>query len=274
MVYGCLGTENVEKNGKIVDFPRKKSLGKFQEFHGCSERRDSIGAGMNLSSPRKFHGCSEHCDSIGAGMNSPSSRKFHDRSEHLDRMEMLRIFQVAAVFFGILMEKISRVQAAGRKIIGRRQAWYAAAGADWSCRTGYGSARNAVDAGAGTSAGASAVVAIDGRACRKRWGHARRGRKNVTDKVDVGNNPRDGNECWEHLNADKHSPASSAWSTKRGIRGCLCQWELKAPTDRSRSDYVHEQVAKRIANIRFTMGLLRCKPRNRMCMSACLQIAV
>ena len=26
--------------------------------------------------------------------------------------------------------------------------------------------------------------------------------------------------------------------------GCLCQWELKAPTDRSRSDCVHEQVAK------------------------------
>jgi len=27
---------------------------------------------------------------------------------------------------------------------------------------------------------------------------------------------------------------------------------LKAPTDRSRSDCVHEQVAKRIANVRFT----------------------
>ncbi len=25
---------------------------------------------------------------------------------------------------------------------------------------------------------------------------------------------------------------------------CLCQWELKAPTDRSQSDCVHEQVAK------------------------------
>ena len=34
--------------------------------------------------------------------------------------------------------------------------------------------------------------------------------------------------------------------------GCLCQWELKAPTDRSRSDCVHEQVAKRIANVHFT----------------------
>ena len=55
------------------------------------------------------------------------------------------------------------------------------------------------------------------------------------------------------LNADKHSPASSARSTKRrGRGGCLCQWELKAPTDRSRSDCVHEQVAKRIANVRFT----------------------
>lgn len=141
MGYECLGTGNVEKNGKIVDFPGEKSRG---------------------------------------------------------------IFQVAAVFFGILMEKISRVQAAGRKMLGRRLAWYAAAGADWSCRTGYGSVRNAVDAGAGTSAGASALVAIDGRARRKRWGHARRGCKIVTDKVAVGNNPRDGNVCLEHLNADKH----------------------------------------------------------------------
>ena len=37
-----------------------------------------------------------------------------------------------------------------------------------------------------------------------------------------------------------------------GWVGWLCQWELKAPTDRSRSDCVHEQVAKRIANVRFT----------------------
>ena len=29
-----------------------------------------------------------------------------------------------------------------------------------------------------------------------------------------------------------------------GYGGCLCQWELKAPTDRSQSDCVHEQVAK------------------------------
>ena len=55
------------------------------------------------------------------------------------------------------------------------------------------------------------------------------------------------------MNADKHSPASSARSTKRRVRrGCFCQWELSAPTDRSRSDCVHEQVAKRIANVRFT----------------------
>lgn len=171
MVYGCLGTENVEKNGKIVDFPGKKSRGKF---HGRSERRDSI----------------------GAGMNPPTSWKFHDRSEQRDCMEMLRIFQVAAVFFGILMEKISRVQAAGRKIIGRRQAWYAAAGADWRCGTGYESARSAA------GAGHSDVVVIDGRARRKRWGHARRGRKIVMDKVAAGNNPRDGNKCSEYLNIE------------------------------------------------------------------------
>ena len=36
-----------------------------------------------------------------------------------------------------------------------------------------------------------------------------------------------------------------------GEGGCLCQWELKTLTDRSRSDCVHEQVAKRIANVRF-----------------------
>ena len=29
-----------------------------------------------------------------------------------------------------------------------------------------------------------------------------------------------------------------------GRGGCLCQWELKAPTDRSQSDCVHGQVAK------------------------------
>ena len=57
------------------------------------------------------------------------------------------------------------------------------------------------------------------------------------------------------LNADKHSPASSAQSTKQRGRGCFCQWELKAPTDRSQSDCVHEQVAKRIANVRFTIKM-------------------
>ena len=31
--------------------------------------------------------------------------EFHDCSEQRDRMEMLRIFQVAAVFFGILWKK-------------------------------------------------------------------------------------------------------------------------------------------------------------------------
>ena len=46
-----------------------------------------------------------------------------------------------------------------------------------------------------------------------------------------------------------------------GEGGCLCQWELKAPTDRSRSDCVHEQVAKRIANVRFTKNFaLRLVP--------------
>ena len=54
------------------------------------------------------------------------------------------------------------------------------------------------------------------------------------------------------LNADKHSPASCARSTKRRVRGMLMSVELKAPTDRSRSDCVHEQVSKRIANVRFT----------------------
>ena len=38
--------------------------------------------------------------------------------------------------------------------------------------------------------------------------------------------------------------------------GCLCQWELKAPTDRLRSDCVHEQALSAelqgwIANVRF-----------------------
>ena len=37
------------------------------------------------------------------------------------------------------------------------------------------------------------------------------------------------------LNADKHSPASSARSTKRRVSGCFCQWESKAPTDTNKS---------------------------------------
>ena len=46
------------------------------------------------------------------------------------------------------------------------------------------------------------------------------------------------------LTVDKHFFASSARSTKRRVRGMLMSVELKAPTDRSRSDCVHEQVAK------------------------------
>ena len=135
MVYGCLGTGNVDKNGKIVYFPGKRSHKKFR-----------------------------------------------------DRMEMLRIFQVAAVFFGILMEKISRVQAAGRKMAGR-QAWYAAAGEVWKYGTGRGRVKRMGNAGADYNDKAVAGAGMHG----KRYGHARRGRKTITDKVDVGNNPRDGN---------------------------------------------------------------------------------
>ena len=113
-------------------------------------------------------------------------------------MEMLRIFQVAAVFFGILMEKISRVKTAGRKMIGRGQAWYAAAWADWRCETGYGSVRSVEDAGTGYNGVAASGTAV----YRNRWGYARRGRKTVTDKVDVGNNPRDGNVCWKYLSRE------------------------------------------------------------------------
>ena len=58
--------------------------------------------------------------------------------------------------------------------------------------------------------------------------------------------------CAFILNADKHSPASSARNTKRRVRGDAYVSGSKAPTDRSRSDCVHEQVAKRIANVRFT----------------------
>ena len=121
--------------------------------------------------------------------------EFHDCSEQSDRMEMLRIFQVAAVFFGILIEKISRVKTAGRKMIGRGQARYAAAWADWRCETGYGSVRSVEDAGTGYNGVAASGTAV----YRNRWGYARRGRKTVTDKVDVGNNPRDGNVCWKYL---------------------------------------------------------------------------
>ena len=97
--------------------------------------------------------------------------EFHDCSEQSDRMEILRIFQVAAVFFGILMEKISRVKTAGR---------------------------SAADAGTGYNGVAASGTAV----YRNRWGYARRGRKTVTDKVDVGNNPRDGNVCWKYLSRE------------------------------------------------------------------------
>ena len=46
------------------------------------------------------------------------------------------------------------------------------------------------------------------------------------------------------LNADKHSPASSARSTKWRVRGMLVSVGVESPTDRSRSDCVHEQAAK------------------------------
>lgn len=114
-----------------------------------------------------------------------SGKKFHKKFR--DRMEMLRIFQVAAVFFGILMEKISRVQAAGRKMAGR-QVWYAAAGAGWRCGTGRGRVNSVANAEADCSSKATCAE-MPG----KRHGQARRGRKTVTDKVAVGNNPRDGN---------------------------------------------------------------------------------
>lgn len=51
------------------------------------------------------------------------------------------------------------------------------------------------DAGTGHDGVAASGTAV----CRNRWGYARRGRKTVTDKVDVGNNPRDGNVCWKYL---------------------------------------------------------------------------
>ena len=55
------------------------------------------------------------------------------------------------------------------------------------------------------------------------------------------------------LNADKHSPASSARSTKRRVGDAYVGGVESSATDRSRSDCVHEQVAKRIANVRFTI---------------------
>ena len=56
----------------------------------------------------------------------------------------------------------------------------------------YGSV---ADGGTGHDGVAASGTAV----CRNRWGYARRGTKTVTDKVDVGNNPRDGNVCWKYL---------------------------------------------------------------------------
>ena len=52
------------------------------------------------------------------------------------------------------------------------------------------------------------------------------------------------------LNADKHSSASSARSTKRWM-GCLCQWELKAATDRSRSGLRMSALHTHLVQTRF-----------------------
>ena len=57
--------------------------------------------------------------------------------------------------------------------------------------------------------------------------------------------------------------------------GCFCQWELKAPTDRSRSDCVHEQVAKlgpasRAEGMDCECPLYR-RPRNGLQISVLLQ---
>ena len=59
----------------------------------------------------------------------------------------------------------------------------------------------------------------------------------------------------KNLNAEKHSPTSSVQSTKRWVWGMLMSVGVESFTDRSRSDSVHEQVAKRIVNVRFTNGL-------------------
>ena len=47
-----------------------------------------------------------------------------------------------------------------------------------------------------------------------------------------------------------------------GYGGCLCQWELKAPTDRSQSDCVHEQVAK--ADCECPLYFLNFKPPDKL----------
>ena len=48
---------------------------------------------------------------------------------------------------------------------------------------------------------------------------------------------------------------------------------MNAPTDRSRSDCIHEQVAKRIANVRFTRGEYYVRINNRATsVVLCIQI--
>ena len=54
-------------------------------------------------------------------------------------------------------------------------------------------------------------------------------------------------------------PSFQVHGALSGGVGDLRQQELKTPTDRSRSDCVHEQEAKRIANVRFTSYLYQIK---------------
>ncbi len=47
-----------------------------------------------------------------------------------------------------------------------------------------------------------------------------------------------------------------------GYGGCLCQWELKAPTDGAQSDCVHEQVAKADCECLFYRRRRKCFSEN------------
>ena len=83
------------------------------------------------------------------------------------------------------------------------------------------------------------------------------------------------------LNADKHSPVSSARSTKRRMSGCFCQWELKAPTDTNKSQpttYCFAQLkqatclirVKRIFATRFaTCRIIRNPPASGSLLMIC-----